>query len=345
MTYSEITNLPALRNQFLRQLPQLILLNLPTRRLRKLVHPEDVLGREVGREVFRHPLPNLALRQPRPLPTCLRRRRIIQRLNAIVRRDERADHLPVAVVGHAHDAGLAHARVALQRDLDLERVDVLAAADDQVLDAAGDVHVPIHVHARLVAAVHPPGAARVRDHVLARARGLAVVPLHDEVAGGGQLAARAARQRAGAVERVHDLDGRVRQRAADGAGAALRRVARRRHAAHGRRLRHAVADDELIQPERLAEPAHQRLRDGTAGRDALAQVREPGGWQGAGEGRVREQLELRGEHGGHAVEPGGAVLGGHAERGGGVEGGAGEEDGGAGGGGGHEPEHGAEAVE
>jgi hypothetical protein len=45
----------------------------------------------------------------------------------------------------------------VQELLDLARVDVLAAADDHVLDAPDDVDVALVVHRREVAGVHPAG--------------------------------------------------------------------------------------------------------------------------------------------------------------------------------------------
>src|SRR5262249_8709522 len=50
------------------------------------------------------------------------------------RHDERGDDLPPARVGQAHHAGLAHPRMAQEDLLDLDRVDVLAAGDDHVVD-------------------------------------------------------------------------------------------------------------------------------------------------------------------------------------------------------------------
>mmetsp|Transcript_41686 Transcript_41686/g.129731 ORF Transcript_41686/g.129731 Transcript_41686/m.129731 type:complete len:219 (-) Transcript_41686:31-687(-) len=51
-----------------------------------------------------------------------------------------ADDLAKARVGKAEDGALAHARVVGDGGLDLRAVDVLAAADDEVLHAVEDVH-------------------------------------------------------------------------------------------------------------------------------------------------------------------------------------------------------------
>ena len=59
------------------------------------------------------------------------------------------------VVGPADDGGLEHAVVAVERGLDLLRVDVLAAADDHVLDAVDDPQVAVLVEDADVAGVQP----------------------------------------------------------------------------------------------------------------------------------------------------------------------------------------------
>ena len=67
--------------------------------------------------------------------------------------------------------------------LDLARVDVVAAADDQVLLAVDDVEVAVLVGAGHVAAVEPAAAHRLRGRL-----GLLPVALHDVVAADQDLA-------------------------------------------------------------------------------------------------------------------------------------------------------------
>ena len=88
------------------------------------------------------------------------------------------------------------------------------------------------------------------------------------------------------------------------------------------------------------ELAHQDGGDGGSGGDASAQVLEAFVFDGA----IGEELELGAEHGGDAVEGGGALFLDGEEGGGGREGFAGEDDRGAVRGGGHVAEDGAEAV-
>jgi hypothetical protein len=74
--------------------------------------------------------------------------------------------------------------MAQQVLLDLARVDVLAAADQHVLDPADDVRVALGIDRRQVAGVHPAGGV---DR-LARARLVLPVAAHDRVAARAELA-------------------------------------------------------------------------------------------------------------------------------------------------------------
>ena len=58
-------------------------------------------------------------------------------------------------IGHRHERGVGDHRDAVERGLDLDDRDVLAAADDHVLAAAADADVALGVHAREVAGVEP----------------------------------------------------------------------------------------------------------------------------------------------------------------------------------------------
>src|SRR3954447_5801116 len=127
--------------------------------------------------------------------------------------------LAVAGVGHAHDLDVGDVRVRHQELLDLARVDVLAAADDHVLDAPDDLQVALVVHLREVAGVHP---ARAVDRV-GGLLGLFPVSEHDAVAARAELARLAAGDDRAALG-VHDLDLDVRMHPPDGSDALLERV-------------------------------------------------------------------------------------------------------------------------
>jgi hypothetical protein len=80
-------------------------------------------------------------------------------------------------------AASAIASVAEQDLLDLARVDVVAAADDQVLLAVDDEQVAVVVAVGEVAGVEPAALERLRGLL-----GLVVVALHDVVAADDDLA-------------------------------------------------------------------------------------------------------------------------------------------------------------
>src|SRR5579864_932968 len=66
-------------------------------------------------------------------------------------------------MGNADDGGVHDRRVAVERVLDLDAVDVLAAADQHVFGAVEDVEKAIGVEAHEVAGMKPAvGEARVR---------------------------------------------------------------------------------------------------------------------------------------------------------------------------------------
>lgn len=65
--------------------------------------------------------------------------------------DEGGDDLAVFLVGDADDGHVGHAGVGQETVFDLERVDVLAAADDQVFDAACDRDVAVRADVCFVA--------------------------------------------------------------------------------------------------------------------------------------------------------------------------------------------------
>src|ERR1700738_4238036 len=100
--------------------------------------------------------------------------------------------------------------------LDLARIDVLAAADDHVLDPPNDADVAVLVHRGEVAGVHP---ALLVDR-LGSLVGVLPAAAHHEIPAGKELAGLAARLRAPGA-RVDDLDLRVRHHLSDRAATVL----------------------------------------------------------------------------------------------------------------------------
>src|SRR5699024_5001056 len=100
------------------------------------------------------------------------------------------EFLTVFGVGHADHLGVEDVRVGVEELLHLAWVDVLAAADDHVLDPAGDLHVAVGIHHADVPGVHPAGLV---DRLGGLVR-LVPVAEHDAVAPGAELSGLAARQ-------------------------------------------------------------------------------------------------------------------------------------------------------
>ena len=210
--------------------------------------------------------------------------------------DPGADRLAIARIGHADHLDVLHLRVAIEELFDLARIDVLAAANDHVLEAAHDVDVALLVHGREVAGTHPAGLV---DRFLRL--GLVVpVAFHHRVATRAELAGLAARHRPALG--VDDLDLDVRQHLAHGRDAALDRIVGGALRRHRRGLGHAVGDGDLAHMHVALHLLHHLDGARRAGHDTGAQALEV-------ELREVGMVELGDEHGGHAVERRAALLG------------------------------------
>src|SRR5438477_13204913 len=97
-------------------------------------------------------------------------------LGACFEDDQGLDRLAPLLVGDADDADLGHGRMREHPVLDLDRRDVLAAADDDVLLAVGDSEVALVVEGPTVAGVEP-----AVDDGLAGLLRLLPVALEDDV--------------------------------------------------------------------------------------------------------------------------------------------------------------------
>ena len=201
---------------------------------------------------------------------------------------ERLGRLAAILVRHADHRDLGHRRVAVDRLLDRARVHVVAAAQDEVLDAVDDREVAVPVHHADVAGAKPP----VRGERGRRLLRPVPVAQHHLRPAHAQLAAFADRHALHRFGRVAQLLLGARHRLADRAAAVLAggRVA----AGAGARFGQAVALDHDAAGPRLEPPLDLR-RQGRAAADAVADRRQV---------RLARKPRQRVEHGRHGGEVG-----------------------------------------
>src|SRR5689334_9951945 len=176
-----------------------------------------------------------------------------------------AELLAIAIVGDAEHLHVLDLGMAIQELLDLARIEVLAATDHHVLDAADDVAIALLVDHGEVAGVHPAGLV---EHL----GGLfALIPIaeHDAVATGAELATFAARHDL-AVE-VDDLDLDMRMNPSDRRHAPLQGIVCRALETDRTGFGHAVGDRHLAHVHLVVDALHDLDRAWRAGHDARAQ--------------------------------------------------------------------------
>ena len=76
-------------------------------------------------------------------------------LDPLFGNDDSHDLFAVFPAGHADDLHVLDLGVGIEEVLDLLGVDVLAAADDHVLNPPGDAEIAVFIHARHVARMEP----------------------------------------------------------------------------------------------------------------------------------------------------------------------------------------------
>ena len=146
--------------------------------------------------------------------------------------------------------------------------DVFAAANDQVLDATGDLKEALAVDAGFIARVEPVvrvnrGGSRLL---------VVVVPLHHVVAAHAEFAALARRTRRTA-HRIDNLHFHFGKGHADGLRALLYARIPWCHRDAGRRFGHSVGNRDLGEVHLAHHPPHQRLRTQRSGHDARYEAR------------------------------------------------------------------------
>ena len=179
--------------------------------------------------------------------------------------------------------------MAVEVFLDLARIDVFAAADDHVLDAADDVAVAVGIEGGQIAGVHPAGA------VQRLGRALRIIPIaqHHGVAPCAELARLAAWHDPSRL--VHDLDLDVGLDAPDGGDPGLQAVVAAGLEADRAGLGHAIGDSHLRHVHPVDHLTHYLDGAWRAGHDPRTQA----GQVKAVERRIGQHGD---EHGGHAIE-------------------------------------------
>src|SRR3954470_2704652 len=182
---------------------------------------------------------------------------------AVCGADPGHDLFAVALVRHADHLDVGDVGMGVEELLDLTGIDVLAAADDHVLDPPDDIDVAVVGHHCLVAGVHP---ARAVDRV-GGPFGVFPVAEHHAVAAGLELSGRAARQCAAGVG-VGDADLYVRVHVPDCGGAVLEVVLCSSLGRDRGCLGHSVADRDLAHVHPVDHLAHYLDRARRPGHDA-----------------------------------------------------------------------------
>ena len=236
------------------ELAELVLLYLLRSGHREDVHEVDVL-----RDL-----------EPRDAVLAERRHVVLGDVGAVGADDERGRLLAVLLRGAADDGDVLDARHGAEEILDLLGGDVLAAADDEVLEPPGDVVVSVGVHAADVAGVEPAALVDALRCLL----GHLVVALHRVEAAAAYLAVDAYGRellRVGVDDR--DLD--AGERLADCLALALDgRLEVARHSHHGAALGQAVGVADFLHVHPVEDLLHPVDRARGAGHDAGPEARE-----------------------------------------------------------------------
>src|SRR5437588_5914424 len=189
------------------------------------------------------------------------------RADAGTQLDPGANLFAIAIVRHADHLDVLDLRMTIEKFLDLARIDVLAAANDHVLDAPDDVAITLGVDGREVAGMHP--ARRIDG--LAGALFVAPIAEHYAIAASEELARRSGRH--DAAIQIDDLDFDMGLNAPNGRHAALQRVLGRALEADRAGFGHAVGNGDFGKTHVADRALHHLDRAWRAGHDSSAQRR------------------------------------------------------------------------
>lgn len=214
--------------------------------------------------------------------------------------DKCGDDFAIPFVWQAHDTDLGDLGMCEQTILDLEWVDILAAADDEVFYPTSNADIAFVVDGGFIASVHPDFTVGIGQHHLSGLFRLTPVLLHDQVATYSQFASLANIQDISVVMRVDDFGFDVRKKTANSVDAFFDWIVGCGHGGDGRGFSHAVAYGEFCQVEGFVKLAHQFRGDGGACGDSSAEVLEAF----IRDSFVVDEFEFGEEHGRYAVEGG-----------------------------------------
>ena len=213
--------------------------------------------------------------------------------------EESADNLAVMLIGEGDDDGAADRRVGDETLLNLERINVLTAADDDVLEAAGDGAVAVLIEDGLVSRMEPEKAGGISDHDLVGLLRVIPVARLELVAGDTQFPLLA--EGYDVALAIDDLSVSVGHQRPHRREPQVDKIVREGVEARWSRFGETVAACKLRHAEDVDHLLHEGSRHGSSGYDARA--------EGVAGEALGQFLEERVEHGGHAVEGRAALLG------------------------------------
>src|SRR5580692_3122411 len=185
-----------------------------------------------------------------------------------LRNDPGTEFLAIPCIRHAENLDIPDLGVPIQILFDFTRVDVLAAADDHVLDPADDAAISGVVDGSEVAGMHPPGGIDgfpgpclvipVTEHhgISSRAELAGLSPRHDTAVA------------------VDDLDLEVRLYPSDRRDTQLERIVAAALEAHGTGFGHPIGDGDLAHMHGRGDFLHDLDRAWCARHDPAPQRAE-----------------------------------------------------------------------
>ena len=181
--------------------------------------------------------------------------------------DNRCHNLfTVLTVRHSVDLDIGDLRMGVEELLDLARIDVFTAADNHVLDSAGDLAIAVLIHDCQITGVQP--LLRI-DSLGGLLRHL-VVAFHNQIAAGAEFTLLAGREGFACLD-INNLYLNVRQRPTDRGDAQFNGIICSCLGDNRRRFGLAVSDGDLAGIHLADNLLHNLYRAVRAGHDAASE--------------------------------------------------------------------------